>query len=152
MSLGKSYEEMTSEEKIAFRAAFDAGLPKTAEEWFKLCAQLSPVEYDHKREAVARRLEIRVSTLDAEVEKLRPKANGSNGGQAKIVLGDPGTLAAIGRWANPTRCAPKADRTICHPASWRRCHHCSLDTPHVLARCGGSLANLGDHFTGEALR
>lgn len=40
-----------------------------------MTAALNPIDYDQTREAIARRLKIRVSTLDTEVEKRRTKAD-----------------------------------------------------------------------------
>jgi putative DNA primase/helicase len=50
-------------------------------------AKLSRIEYDRVREAEAERLGVRVSTLDAEVEKARRKLTGDgNDGQGEAVL------------------------------------------------------------------
>ena len=49
-----------------------------SEEAFKELAQLSPVEYDKKRSAIAKELRIRVATLGTEVNKLRATTESSN--------------------------------------------------------------------------
>lgn len=43
------------------------------DETFHRLAKLAPIDYDHVREEEARRLNIRVSTLDTEIVKLRPR-------------------------------------------------------------------------------
>lgn len=48
-------------------------------------AKLSPIEYDRVRQAEAEKLEARVTTLDAEVEKLRGKDGGGDDGQGSEV-------------------------------------------------------------------
>lgn len=46
---------------------------ETDDELFQRLAKLTPVEYDHVREDAAKKINIRVSTLDTEVTKRRPK-------------------------------------------------------------------------------
>src|SRR5262245_50042740 len=60
------------------------------EQTFRELAALSPVDYDRQREDKAKILKIRVSTLDAEVQKRRPKAESVKNGEGQtIVLSDP---------------------------------------------------------------
>ncbi|SEK08217.1 hypothetical protein MAA5396_04766 [Marinovum algicola] len=58
-----------------FDAYLDAGCPEKpvdVQKAIAVMAKLSPVEYDQAREAFAKEHKIRLTTLDAEVEKLRP--------------------------------------------------------------------------------
>ena len=60
-------------------------------------AKLSRIEYDRVRDAEAERLGVRVSTLDAEVEKARRKLTGDgNDGQGEAVL-----FPVIEPWPEP---------------------------------------------------
>lgn len=49
---------------------------ESEEEMIRKAASLPPVQYDKERQKIANRLGVRVSTLDAEVQKLRPKSDG----------------------------------------------------------------------------
>ena len=79
--------QATSEEveELANQAVKNALLEQT----FTELAALNPIEYDRRRDEAAKTLGIRVSTLDAEVEKRRRKPDpGSNGEGRKILLAD----------------------------------------------------------------
>jgi hypothetical protein len=53
-------------------------------------ARLTPLEYEQQREAIAEQFSLRVSVLDQEVEKLRPKQSGPTATQgAAVVCADP---------------------------------------------------------------
>lgn len=53
-------------------------------------ALLSPLEYEQQRQAIADQFSLRVSVLDQEVEKLRPKQSGTAATQgAAVVCADP---------------------------------------------------------------
>ena len=72
-------------EELANQAVKNALLEQT----FTELAALNPIEYDRRRDEAAKTLGIRVSTLDAEVEKRRRKPDpGSNGEGRKILLAD----------------------------------------------------------------
>jgi putative DNA primase/helicase len=63
----------TAEQWAVFQRTLNADLPKTLEEWLRYLSRLSRIDYDQQRKAVAKRLDLRVTTLDFEVDKLRPK-------------------------------------------------------------------------------
>jgi putative DNA primase/helicase len=67
----------------------DAKTADNDEEFLQMLAKLPRLEYDRQRQAAAAKFGIRVPTLDVEVEKLRPKENGANRGQASLILSDP---------------------------------------------------------------
>jgi putative DNA primase/helicase len=100
---GTAFDDWTAEQRIAFFAELDKDQPRTAEEWIEYLLTLDPIEYDRQREAVAQRLDIRVSTLDDEVDKRRPKTK--DGGRIILTVPEPwdstvdgaGLLAAIQR-------------------------------------------------------
>jgi len=54
----------------------DSAHGETPQETVRRLAELSPLDYDHVREAEAKQLGIRVGTLDAEVNKLRSQDGG----------------------------------------------------------------------------
>jgi len=60
---GKSWEEMTAAERSIFVAVLDEDLPRTQEEWLEFAVKLDSIEYDRRREIIAKRLEIRVCTF-----------------------------------------------------------------------------------------
>jgi hypothetical protein len=64
INVGTAFDDYTPEQRAEFLAVLNEGLPKTAEEWVEYAAKLSPIEYDQRRDAIAKRLDIRVSTLD----------------------------------------------------------------------------------------
>ena len=57
-------------------------------------AALSPIEYDRRREEEAKRLGIRVRTLDQEIAKLRDEA-------AEAQCGKPLLFSTVDPWPNP---------------------------------------------------
>lgn len=59
-------------------------------------SKLSAIDYDRAREAEAQALGVRVTTLDKEVEKLRPKAVGGVDGQGAAPL-----FAEVDPWPHP---------------------------------------------------
>lgn len=63
--------------------------PESTEEAVKRLAALSAVDYDKAREAAAAELGIRLSTLDAEVEAARPKADATPGKRFTLRVPDP---------------------------------------------------------------
>ncbi len=65
-----------------------ACLSQADEDVFEGLALLSPIEYDRRRESVAKRLGVRVGTLDGEVLKRRPKSH-SEETEGGLVLTDP---------------------------------------------------------------
>jgi putative DNA primase/helicase len=56
---------------------------------FTALAKLLPAEYDRVREAEAKKLSIRTSTLDAEVAQRRPETSDSNASGSMVELDDP---------------------------------------------------------------
>ncbi len=68
-----------------------AGPVDPHEDTLRELAALSAIEYDQRREETAKTLGIRVSTLDSEVDKLRPKSveAGTGKGGRTILLEDP---------------------------------------------------------------
>jgi putative DNA primase/helicase len=84
---GKSWEDMSAEERAVFVSVLNADLPRTTDQWLQYLALLTPIDYDRRREAVAKRLSIRVQTLDDSVAKLRPKTGTETKGT--ILLHEP---------------------------------------------------------------
>ena len=60
-------------------------------------AKLKPVEYDRERKAGAERLSIRLDTLDAEVQKLRPASPAMEPDRSRT----PGILEPVTPWHEP---------------------------------------------------
>lgn len=88
-------ESLTNGELDALVEEFDAETepPVVDAHAVERLAGLSPFEYDRAREAEARRLGVRVGTLDAEVRRLRGDADPDAGGTA--------TLDDIEPWPDP---------------------------------------------------
>jgi hypothetical protein len=87
---GKSWEEMTPDDRATFLAVLGKDLPRTNDEWLDYAASLSAIDYDQKRDAIAKRLDIRVSTLDTEIERRKPKTESNDTQEGRsILLSDP---------------------------------------------------------------
>jgi hypothetical protein len=72
----------TELDELANEAVSEALLEQTLSE----LAALSPIEYDLRRETSAETLGIRLSTLDVEVEKRRPKTKSSGNREGRVIL------------------------------------------------------------------
>ena len=117
-------------------------------------AALSPIEYDRVRQAEADALGVRVTTLDAEVEKVRRKLAGDgNDSQGEAVL-----FPDIEPWPEPvdggellTDLAATC-RSLCGAA--QACRHCAcvVDRVHARNRRGEYRADPRDHVAGKAMR
>lgn len=76
------YNDMQREQgSEAVRASIESAAPpeEAHEETIERLAKLSPLEYDQEREQIAKRLNVRVSTLDNEVAKQRAQAHDDTG-------------------------------------------------------------------------
>ncbi len=71
---------------------------------FARLAALSPADYDREREAAAKRLGLRVGTLDAEVAALRPKPEAATGRMVALPEVEP--------WAEPVTTAELLDGLV----------------------------------------
>lgn len=83
---------ITEEETHSLSQNDKAVVAALREERLRELARLSPMDYDNQREATAKNLGIRVGTLDAEVEKRRPRdeSNTADDGRGgAIVLDEP---------------------------------------------------------------
>ena len=63
--------------------------PENPEQRLDELAILSPVEYDQQRKAAAKELGIRLSTLEDEIKKRRPKDETDSKGGRKLELSSP---------------------------------------------------------------
>ena len=77
------------------RETFGSTATESDEAAFARLAALSPIEYDRCREAEARKLGIRTSTLDAEIKRIRVEAG------PEADLDDDGRLADPEPWPEP---------------------------------------------------
>lgn len=69
------FNDMQDSKAIRGAILAAAQVTETDDEVFTRLAALAPPDYDRKRESEAKRMNIRVATLDAEVVKRRPKGN-----------------------------------------------------------------------------
>lgn len=126
----------------------------TVAELIEALAKLSPLEYEQKREAFAKEHKIRVSALDSEVQKMRPRDEGNDIGQTDFEAIEPWGEAVDGSdlldtlvhtverfCVLPAHAAPLVAAWVVH--AWS---HDTSDISPVLAftspekRCGKSTA------------
>jgi putative DNA primase/helicase len=110
-------------EWLGCRARQETELPDSeTESTFARLARLSRVEYDRVRNAEAERLEIRISTLDSEVERHRATTVGNEGS------GRPLSLPAPEPWASPVDGA-----RLIEQLEWTINDHVKLSTEAAIA-------------------
>lgn len=67
----------------------DLSDPEAAEKIFTELAALDPVQFDQRRKAAAKKLNIREATLEAEVKKRRPREETGQGGEINLFEPEP---------------------------------------------------------------
>ncbi len=96
-TLVKETEPLTSDQGAATPSSESTSIPEpeavptTDEELFQELALLSPMDYDRRRKSTAKKLGVRVETLDEEIQERRPLAgpNGKPDGGQALLLNDP---------------------------------------------------------------
>ena len=90
----------------------DSARGETLQETVCRLAELSPLDYDRVREAEAKRLGVRVGTLDAEVNELRRHGGSEEDSGAFLKDPDPWHETVDGD-AAPCRAGAQRDRSGC---------------------------------------
>lgn len=85
----QAWANATPLEEHAAGNVVDTNDPETPERILAELATLDPVQYDLEREAKAKELGIRTSTLDVEVKKRRPREQNGQGGEIKLSEPEP---------------------------------------------------------------